>query len=630
MARRESEISRDSFARAARMRTPERRVEDYRRAFVLLCEEPFDDLDKTLARMLECLAITLDVGRVSFWTFDEPQQLIRCEHIYRADRNSPLGPTLLRRADFPRYFDSLCRQLVIAVEDAGEDARTAELHDSYLGPLGVVSMLDVPVRAFGRYLGVLCHEQLNNPRTWTQDDETFAAAVATQVALAFERDHARQAQKQLLARSLRDDESNLANRLQLEQALAAYLQNPSGTGALVVTSADQYNFVAGSIGSRRMPALLRQFGARLIAAAPEGTLVARVATNEFALLLRGVSPSGVPSAVNAINSAAKLPLVNEGQRLFMTLSTGYTLLDPANPQPAETLIAEAHMAEQQARGEGGDRAIAFNESMRQAMRKRLNLEQDLRRGLDAAEFDLHFQPIVPLLPGGGAAVEALLRWRHPSLGLLGPQDFIQVAIDSGVMLELGRRVLRAACAAIAKLRSRQGLEDLEVTINMSAPEILLPGTADAVRSELIAHNLPPRALTLEITESALICDLDRAAEAIAEIRALGVQISLDDFGTCYSSLSWLRQLPIDKVKIDRSFVAGIGWEAQDLAIVRSIVDLAKAFNRDVVAEGVERVEQLRILRELGVDHAQGYLFARPQPMEKIDARALRDLVFDLV
>ena len=630
MARRESEISRDSFARAARMRTPERRVEDYRRAFVLLCEEPFDDLDKTLARMLECLAITLDVGRVSFWTFDEPQQLIRCEHIYRADRNSPLGPTLLRRADFPRYFDSLCSQLVMAVEDTGDDARTAELHASYLEPLGVVSMLDVPVRAFGRYLGVLCHEQLNNPRTWTQDDETFAAAVATQVALAFERDHARQAQKQLLARSLRDDESNLANRLQLEQALAAYLQNPSGTGALVVTSADQYNFVAGSIGSRRMPALLRQFGARLIAAAPEGTLVARVATNEFALLLRGVSPSGVPSAVNAINSAAKLPLVNEGQRLFMTLSTGYTLLDPANPQPAETLIAEAHMAEQQARGEGGDRAIAFNESMRQAMRKRLNLEQDLRRGLDAAEFDLHFQPIVPLLPGGGAAVEALLRWRHPSLGLLGPQDFIQVAIDSGVMLELGRRVLRAACAAIAKLRSRQGLEDLEVTINMSAPEILLPGTADAVRSELIAHNLPPRALTLEITESALICDLDRAAEAIAEIRALGVQISLDDFGTCYSSLSWLRQLPIDKVKIDRSFVAGIGREAQDLAIVRSIVDLAKAFNRDVVAEGVERVEQLRILRELGVDHAQGYLFARPQPMEKIDARALRDLVFDLV
>jgi predicted signal transduction protein with EAL and GGDEF domain len=629
MARRESEITRDTFARAARLRSPERRVEDYRRAFVLLCEEPFDDLDKTLARMLEVLAITLDVSRVSFWTYEEAQQLVRCEHMYRADRNQPLGPTLLRRADFPTYFNSLCSQLVIAVEDAAEDPRTAELHDSYLAPLGVVSMLDVPVRAFGRYLGVLCHEQLNAPRLWTQEDETFAAAVATQVALAFERDHARRAQKQLLARSMRDEESGLANRLQLEQALTAYQQNPMSMGALVLTSADQYNFIAGSIGVRRMPALLRQLGARLIAAAPEGTLVARVATNEFALLLRGIGPEAVPSAVNSINAAAKLPLVNEGQRLFVTLSTGYTLLDPTGTETPDMHIAEAHMAAHEARERGGDRVESFTEEMRQSMRTRLTMEQDLRRALDAAEFDLYFQPIVPLVPGGGASVEALLRWRHPTRGVLAPRQFIDVAIESGVMLDLGRRVLRAACGSIARLRTRAGLEDLQVTINMSAPEVLLPGTADAVRSELLTHGLPPSALTLEVTETALICDLERAAEAIAEIRSLGVQISLDDFGTAYSSLSWLRQLPIDKVKIDRSFVSGIVREPRDLAIVRSIVDLAKAFNRDVVAEGVETVEQLRMLRELGVDHAQGFLFAPPQPMEKIDARALRELAYEL-
>lgn len=625
MARSESDIVRDTFARATRLRTPERRVEDYRRAFVLLCEEPFDDLDKTLARMLECLAITLDVGRVSFWSYDEVQQVIRCEHMYRADRNSPLGPTLLRRSEFPHYFDSLCKQLVIAVEDAAEDPRTSELHDGYLEPLGVISMLDVPVRAFGRYLGVLCHEQINSPRVWTQEDETFAAAVATQVALAFERDHARRAQQQLLARSLRDEESGLANRVQLEQALVAYQQNPLSVGALVITSADQYNFVAGSIGVRRMPALLRQLGARLIAAAPEGTLVARIASNEFALLLRGIGPSGVPAAVSAINAAAKLPLVNEGQRLFMTLSTGYTLLDPTGAEGPDVHIAEAHMASLHARDRGGDRAEAFTEEMRLAMRTRLSLEQDLRRALDAAEFDLYYQPIVPLRPGGGAALEALLRWRHPTSGILSPGEFIEVAVDSGVMLELGRRVLRAACNAIARLRTRPGLEELQVTINMSAPEVLLPGTADAVRSELLAHGLSPRAVTLEITETALICDLDRAAEAIAEIRALGVQISLDDFGTAYSSLSWLRQLPIDKVKIDRSFVAGITRDPQDLAIVRSIVELAKAFKRDVVAEGVETEEQLRVLRELGVEHAQGYLFARPMPFETLDADGLREL-----
>ncbi len=622
MARRDLEFPRDTFARSAQLRSPERRFEDYRRAFVLLCEEPFDDLDKTLARMLEVLAITLDVSRVSFWTFEEPHQLIRCEHLYRVDRNTPMGPTLLRRVDVPNYFDSLCQQLVIAVDDAHTDARTAELRKAYLEPLDVRSMLDVPVRAFGRYLGVLCHEQIGATREWTQEDETFAAAVATQIALAFERDYARRAQALLLERSLRDEESQLANRVQLEQALAAYLQNPASNGALVVTSADQFNFVAGSIGMRRMPQLLRQLGARLIAAAPEETLVARIATNEFVLLLREVPAASVPPVVQGVNAAAKLPLVNEGQRLFMTLSTGYALIDPASRQAPESLIAEAQLAAHAARAGGGDRVEPFTEQMRQGMRSRISLEQELRRGLDAAEFDLYFQPIVPLAPGGCTSVEALLRWRHPTRGLIAPPEFIQVAIDTGVMLELGRRVLRAACSAIARLRERPGLEDLDVTVNMSAPEILLPGTAEAVRSELLAHGLPPRALTLEITETSLMVDMDRAAIAIAEIRALGVCISLDDFGTAYSSLSWLRKLPIDKVKIDRSFVAGVTHEPEDLAIVKSIVDLAKAFQRDVVAEGVETPEQLRLLRQLGVEHAQGFLFAQPLPLEKIDVGVL--------
>jgi diguanylate cyclase len=629
MARSESDISRNTFARGQRTRSAEKRVEDYRRAFVLLCEEPFEDLDRTLERMLEVLAITLDVSRVSFWHFEEPQQYIRCEHLYRVDRNTPLGPTLLRRADCPNYFNSLCQQLVISVEDASEDPRTAELQANYLGPLNVRAILDVPVRAFGRYLGVLCHEQSGNARQWTREDETFAAAVATQVALAFERDHARRAQQKLLERSLRDEESQLANRLQLEQALAAYLQNPMNMGALMVSSADQFNFISGSIGIRRMPHLLRQLGARLNAATPEGALVARIGNNEFALLLRGITPSAVPAAVHGVNIAARLPFVNEGQRLFMTLSSGYTLIDPAQRQTAEMLIAEAQMAALEARKVGGDSILPFTEHMRDTMRSRITLEQELRRGLDAAEFDLYFQPIVPLLPGGGASVEALLRWRHPTEGVLAPSQFIQVATDSGVMLELGRRVLRAACGAIARLRGRSGLEDLEVTVNMSAPELMLPGTADAVRSELLAHGLPPRALTLEITETALMLDLDRAAEALREIRSLGVQISLDDFGTAYSSLSWLRKLPIDKVKIDRSFVAGMTREPQDLAIVKSIIELAKAFHHDVVAEGVESVEQLRMLRELGVDHAQGFLFAQPQPLERIDSRALRELAYEL-
>ena len=318
--------------------------------------------------------------------------------------------------------------------------------------------------------------------------------------------------------------------------------------------------------------------------------------------------------------------MSEGQRLFFTLSGGYSLIDSELEQDAETLINEAQMACHEARAAGGDRASPFTAEMRQAMRGRISLEQDLRRGLDAQEFDLHFQPIVPLQKGGDMSLEALLRWRHPRLGVLAPAAFIQVAIDSGVILELGRRVLSAACGAIAKLRRQKGLEQIGMTINMSAPEVLLPGTAEAIQMEMMRNGVPSRALTIEITETAFMVDLDRAAAAIAEIRQLGVNISLDDFGTAYSSLSWLRKLSIDKVKIDRSFVAGIEHEPKDLAIVRSIVDLTKAFGRDVVAEGVENLNQLRILRTLGVDHAQGYLFSRPEPLEKFDLAKFKALV----
>jgi EAL domain-containing protein (putative c-di-GMP-specific phosphodiesterase class I)/GGDEF domain-containing protein len=508
--------------------------------------------------------------------------------------------------------------LVIAADDSRNDPRTCEFAASYMEPVGVFSLLDVPVRAFGRHVGVLCHEQFDEKRSWSREDEHFASGVATQIALAYERDRAKRAHDKLVEKSLRDEESQLANREHLEMAITAYLQNPARAGAVLIMSADQHSFVASCLGARCMGVLLRQFASRLAIAGPDGTLVARTGTNQFAMLLRGVEEWELRRILTQVNGSLTAPLVSEGQRLFFTLSGGYSLIDSELEQDAETLINEAQMACHEARAAGGDRASPFTAEMRQAMRGRISLEQDLRRGLDAQEFDLHFQPIVPLQKDGDMSLEALLRWRHPRLGVLAPAAFIQVAIDSGVILELGRRVLSAACAALAKLRRQKGLEQIGMTINMSAPEVLLPGTAEAIQMEMMRSGVPARALTIEITETAFMVDLDRAAAAIAEIRKLGVKISLDDFGTAYSSLSWLRNLSIDKVKIDRSFVAGIEHEPKDLAIVRSIVDLTKAFGRDAVAEGVENLNQLRILRTLGVDHAQGYLFSRPAALEKFD------------
>jgi GGDEF domain-containing protein len=322
MARDAGKVSPRVVGRDARVISAERRCADYRRAFQMLLDEPFDDLDKTIDRMLRILAATLDVGRTSFWTVDTNYTTIRCEHVYSVDSVRPLGSTLLKRTDCPTYFDALCQDLVIAAEDARNDPRTREFSESYLEPVGVYSILDVPVRAFGRHVGVLCHEQFDSKREWTREDEHFVSGVATQIALAFERDRAKRAQEKLLERSLRDEESQLANRVHLEQALTAYLQNPARAGAVLIMSADQHSFVASCLGSRRMQLLLRQFAGRLAIAGPEGTLVARTGTNQFAMLLRGVEEWELPRILTQVNACLTTPLVSEGQRLFFTLSGG--------------------------------------------------------------------------------------------------------------------------------------------------------------------------------------------------------------------------------------------------------------------------------------------------------------------
>jgi diguanylate cyclase len=612
--------------RAAASRSAEQRCDDYRRAFLSLLHEPFENLDATLARMLEALATTLNVDRVSLWVFDRDFEVIRCEHQYVREPHGTSGPMLLNSADYPAYFRAVAQQLVIAANDARNDPRTSELTRTYLAPLDIHAMLDVPVRAFGRYVGVLCHEQIGATRVWTAEDENFASGVATQIALAFERDHAKRAQAELLRRSMLDEESQLANRLRLDESLDTYLKVATRKGALVVTCVDQYKYVAASLGTQRMQHLVRQFALRLLAAAPEGALVARLAPNEFAMLLRNVAVDQVPLLIDDWVASVQLPLKSEEQKLFFTLSTGYTLIEPDRDSLPEHLRSEAQLAAQEARDAGGNRVKPFTRQMRELVKKRVVLEQDLRRGLAAAEFNLHFQPVIDLKTRRCASVEALLRWRHPERGIVPPEEFLAVAVDAGIMLELGRRVLRAACDGLARLRERTGIPGLRMAINMSAPELLLPGTAEAVQHELMGAGLRADALTIEVTETCFAMDLVRASAALEEIRSLGVRIGLDDFGTAYSSLSWLRRLPIDEVKIDRSYVAGIENDPRDLTIVKTIVSLAREFGRTVTAEGVETPGQLRMLDALGVDSAQGFLFAHPEPLEKFSASMLAQLV----
>jgi EAL domain-containing protein (putative c-di-GMP-specific phosphodiesterase class I)/GAF domain-containing protein len=601
----------------------ERHCASYRNAFLHMLKEPFHDLDGTIERMLQVLSTTLDVARVSYWSFTDGVSTIRRTHGHPCDAAGTQAPAILHERDFPEYFAAIAKQLTIAADDACADPRTRALGASYLRPMGVTSMLDVPVVAFGRYVGILCHEHIGPMRVWSAEDQNFAAGVATQVALAHERDHLMRAQTALLERSLHDEETHLPNRLHLDKRLAEILGGQASKAGMVVASLDQYDFLVGLLGMRRVRQYMREFSQQLLAAAPGDSFAARIAPNEFALLLPGIEREALPGAIEAWLERLSLPLELEDRKLFITLSAGYSYWEDAMPVECETFCSEARLAADSARAAGGGAAKPFAAELRDTLQARASIEQDLRRALDADEFALHYQPIVHLASGRCVGMEALLRWNHPQLGVVRPDHFMQIAIESGIMLELGRRVIRAACEGLVRLRSRTGMPDLAMSINMSAPEVLLPGTVEALDRELRTAGIPAAAFTIEITESVFILDLVRARQVLEEIRTCGVSVSLDDFGTAFSSLSWLRELPIDSVKIDRAFVAGMERDTRDLAIVKSIVGLAAAFSQRIVAEGIETPGQAKMLRDCGLEYGQGYLFAAPAPIEEIDASWMR-------
>jgi EAL domain-containing protein (putative c-di-GMP-specific phosphodiesterase class I) len=271
-----------------------------------------------------------------------------------------------------------------------------------------------------------------------------------------------------------------------------------------------------------------------------------------------------------------------------------------------------------AKERGGNRFEMFDDDIRTRTLTRLKTGDELRQAIRGGELRLYYQPEIDLRTGRCSGVEALVRWQHPTRGLLAPFHFIPLAEDSGLIVPLGAWVLRVACQQAAKWRDEEDAPR-SVSVNLSAKEIAQPDLVSRVSEALDQAGLEPSALRLEITETSIMEDPQGAGEVLASLRDLGVRLDIDDFGTGYSSLLYLRRYAVDFLKIDRSFVAGLGQNPQDDAIVASVIDLAHAFDIGVVAEGVETMAQAELLREQGCDFGQGFLWARPVPAPELPA-----------
>jgi diguanylate cyclase (GGDEF)-like protein/PAS domain S-box-containing protein len=431
-------------------------------------------------------------------------------------------------------------------------------------------------------------------------------------------------------RVLNDELTGLPNRVLFVDRLSLALTRlPRRLGYLGVlfVDVDQFKVINDSLGHDEGDRLLVMIGERLTTAVRPGDTVARFGGDEFAILCEELVDEAEAVAIGErIRLAAAVPLSIGGEEYFVTVSTGIALADGPDAIPAE-LLRDAHSAMYQAKGAGRARSAVFAESMRTNAVRRLATEVALRRAIIEGELRVHYQPIVSLKTGRTEAVEALVRWEHPTEGMVFPDQFIAIAEETGLIVPLGEWVLGEACRQVHRWHTDYPeLSHLMVSVNLSGRQIAQSDLVNVVANLLADTGLRASHLVLEITESVLMGDAEAAITVLRSLKSLGVGLSVDDFGTGYSSLSYLKKFPVDILKIDKSFVDGLGTEGEDSAIVRATVTLAHSLGLETVAEGTETPTQLLELRDLGCDKAQGYFFSRPQSAAAIIEVLLRPLV----
>jgi diguanylate cyclase (GGDEF)-like protein len=461
----------------------------------------------------------------------------------------------------------------------------------------------VPDRSGSRHV-ILAHLPAGL-RRFTDDDVRFVEAVAHVIAGALDR---AAAEDELRRRALEDPLTGLANRALLTSQLEAELRHArrlQNRVCVLVLDLDRFKIINDTLGHSAGDVLLLNVAARLTGCMREEDLIARPGGDEFTVVAtRTATDHAIAEVAQRLIDAVIEPFELDGHEVFITASVGVAVSDHGSETPEE-LLRDADAAMYRAKEQGGGRFEIFDVTLRDHLVQRMAIEADLRHAIERGELELYYQPLIDLSDERVVGFEALLRWRHPERGMIAPDQFIQIAEETRLIVPIGSWVLQTVCAQLA-----QWPQQIQVAANLSALQIT-PQLTLEVQRQLAQHHVAPDRLVLEITESLV---LDPSTKPIVtNLRALGIKLALDDFGTGYSSLGSLQRFPLDLLKLDRTLISSLD-EPKGVAVTRAAIELGNALGVDVIAEGIETPTQLATLRKLKCPLGQGYLFARPLPL----------------
>ncbi|HEX9999596.1 MAG TPA: EAL domain-containing protein [Actinoplanes sp.] len=509
----------------------------------------------------------------------------------------------------PAGLAVLGNEIVIVEDDASAPIAMPRFTDAH-----VRSVMAAPVHENGVAVGSITVGAFSGGRTWAKEAQEMLTAFAEHISLALTDARTREAMNQAFHDSLTGLASRALFLTRMEEAI--------GAGAAVFfVDLDRFKVVNDSLGHAAGDQLLAGVAQRIQSALRDGDTAARLGGDEFAVLLPGVTdPAEVLPIARRILHALREPFDLSGSEAYISASIGIAVARPG--LSAQELMVHADLAMYQAKKQGKDRFDVFEPAMQTAFQTHIELETDLRRAVLRHEFELRYQPIVNLQTHDITGVEALVRWRHPERGVVPPMDFIPLAEETGMIVPIGEWVLREAIKRVAEWNERRVDNPLTVSVNISAVQLDQGNLPHLVQSALVAGGLPADRLILELTESLLVDHRPATLARLHEIKKLGVRLAIDDFGTGYSSLAYLRQFPIDIIKIDKSFVDDVVDEPTAAALTHGIIQLGRALQLSTIAEGIEHSGQLTSLAGGDCELGQGYYFAEP-----LTRLALGELLF---